>query len=110
MRTGGTGGTSPTRSNEKRVNDELKRLNKEGRMSKTLAALRLQAGESRPPLFYGRVKLHKEGAPLRPIVSTVGSCTYKVAKGVARVLAPCSQQVESYIRNTKDLMEETKIC
>ena len=78
-------------------------------MSKTmLTALRLQVGNSRPPLFYGRVKLHKEGAPLRPIVSTVGSCTYKVVKGVARVLASYSQQVESYIRNTKDLMEEIK--
>ena len=97
----------PTRNNDKRVNDVLKRLNKEGRLSKkTLAALKSQVGESRSPLFYGKVKLHKEGAPLRPIVSSVGSCTYKVAKGIAKILAPYSQQVESCIRNTKDLMEE----
>ena len=58
--------------------------------------------------FYGRVKLHKVGEPLRPIVSTVCSCTYKVAKGTARVLAAYCRQVESYIRNTKELVEETK--
>ena len=65
-----------TKSNEKRVNDELKRLMKGGRTSrKTFTALKLQGGESRPLLFYGKVKLHKEGTPLRPIVSNIGSCT-----------------------------------
>ena len=65
-------------------------------------------GNEIPPLFHGRVKLHKVGESLRPIVSTVGSCTYKVAKGTARVLAPYCQQVESYIQNTKELVEEIK--
>ena len=42
----------PTKSYEKRVNNELKQLNKEGHISQqTLSALRLQAGESRPSLF-----------------------------------------------------------
>ena len=43
---------------------------------------------------------------MRPIVSNIGSCTYKVAKGTAQILAPYSCQVESYIRNTKDLVED----
>ena len=99
----------PTKSYEKRVNDELKRLNKEGHISQqTLSALRLQAGESRPPLFYGKVKLHKEGTPLRPIVSSIGSCTYKIAKRLAPILTQYSQQVQSYIRNTKELVEEVR--
>ena len=50
----------PTRKNERRVNDVLKRLSNKGRLSKkTLATFKLQVGESRSPLFYGRVKLHR---------------------------------------------------
>ena len=83
----------PTKKNEKRVNDDLKRLAKNGSINKeTLGYLRLTEGSSRVPLLYGRVKLHKDGYPRRPIVSSVGSCTYKVAKQVARVLAPYSKE------------------
>ena len=84
----------PTKENEKYVNDELKRLHK-GReiCDKTLSTFRLKAGSSRTPVFYGRVNQHKENNPLRPIVSSVGSCTCKVAKFVARVLAPYSREV-----------------
>ena len=74
----------PTKRNEKRVNDELKQLAKNGSINKeTYVYLRLSEGSSCAPLLYGRVKLHKEGYPLRPIVSSVGWRTYKVAKQVA---------------------------
>ena len=32
------------------------------------------------PKFYGLPKIHKEDVPLRPIVSSIGSVTYGVAK------------------------------
>ena len=54
----------PTRKNERRVNEGLKRLAKNGCISKEmLARLRLPEGSSCAPLIYGRVELHKE---LRP--------------------------------------------
>ena len=54
----------PTSKNEKRVNDLLKRLEKDGAIDKKLlSALRLPVGSSQPPLFYGRVKLHKQDYP-----------------------------------------------
>ena len=91
----------PTKKNEKRVNEGLKRLAKNGCISKEkLEKLRLPEGSSCAPLLYGRVKLHKEGHPLRPIVSSVGSCAHKVGKEVARVLAPYSRGVASYIKHT----------
>ena len=31
------------------------------------------------PLFYGLIKTHKEGLPIRPIVSFINSPSYKVA-------------------------------
>ena len=91
----------PTKKNEKRVNYELKRLAKNGSINKEIMVyLRLEEGSSRAPLLYGRVKLHKDRYPLRPIVFSVGSCTYKVAKQVARVLAQYSKEVASYLRST----------
>ena len=94
---------------KKRVNDELKRSAKNGSINKeTLGYLRLPEGSSRAPLLYGRVKLHKDGYPLRQIVSSVGSCTYKVAKQVARVLARYSKEVASYVRNTQELVNAVR--
>lgn len=37
--------------------------------------------------IYGQVKLHKEGKPLRPIISTIGTTTYKTAKYITGVLS-----------------------
>ena len=42
-----------------------------------------------PPKFYGLPKVHKDGMPLRPIISSIGSVTYKTAKQLARILNPC---------------------
>ena len=40
------------------------------------------------PKFYGLPKIHKDGIPLRPIVSSRGSISYEVAKELARILRP----------------------
>ena len=71
-------------------------------------AMRIAGSSSRPPLFYGQVKLHKEGKPLRPIVSAVGSCTYNIAKNVARVIMPFSQQANSYHKKQRRLCGDSE--
>ena len=92
------------------MNEGLKRLAKNGCISKEkLEKLRLPEGSSCVPLLYGRVKLHKEGHPLRPIVSSVGSCAHTVGKEVARVLAPYSRGVTSYMKNTQDLVDKVRL-
>ena len=40
------------------------------------------------PKFYGLPKIHKTGTPFRPIVSSLGSVTYGVAKVLTKVLKP----------------------
>ena len=40
------------------------------------------------PYFYGLPKTHKDGIPLRPIISSIGSYTYKLAKWLASLLSP----------------------
>ena len=41
-----------------------------------------------PPKFYGLPKIHKTGTPLRPIVSSRGSITYRVAKELSHIIKP----------------------
>ena len=55
---------------------------------------------SKPPRFYGLPKIHKPGAPLRPIVSNIGSPTYKLAKHLASHIQPFIGSGPSYIKNS----------
>ena len=97
----------PTRKNEKQVNDTLKRLANQGKIDRELEhSLRVPTNGTRPPLFYGVVKIHKEGYPLRPIVSAVGSATYTMSKYVSRILTPYVKETPSYIANTMALLKK----
>lgn len=51
------------------------------------------------PQLYGLPKVHKEGTPLRPIVLTIGSPTYNLAKKLARILSPLAGCSSSLIEN-----------
>ena len=64
-----------------------------------------------PGKFYGTAKLHKQpnnGAihdiPIRPIVSSIGTASYNLAKYLAQVLS----YSEYTIRSTIDLMNKVK--
>lgn len=63
---------------------------------------------TRLPYFYGLPKIHKEQVPLRPIVSTIGSPTYALAKHLATILSPIVGQTPSHIRNSKHFVELMK--
>lgn len=52
------------------------------------------ANEIRPsgsirPRLYGLPKIHKDGVPVRPILSMVGSAQHKVAQWLSTLLEPC---------------------
>ena len=64
------------------------------------------------PKFYGLPKIHKKNMPLRPIVSSIGSVTYGVAKELARVIKPLMGNSEHHVNNTKQFayeMRKTKL-
>ena len=44
--------------------------------------------EAGSPKFHGLPKIHKAGAPLRPIVSSRGRAAYETAKELAKILKP----------------------
>ena len=47
------------------------------------------------PRMYGLPKTHKEGTPLRPILSMVGSSHHELAKWLASILQPVLEQFSS---------------
>ena len=99
----------PTRTNERRVNETLKRLLAKGDIDDKLAArVKVSLNGTRPPLFYGSVKIHKPEKPLRPIVSAVGSATYRLAKYLSQLLSPLQRETRSLIVNTSDFINQLK--
>jgi predicted GIY-YIG superfamily endonuclease len=60
------------------------------------------------PRIYGLPKIHKEGIPLRPIVNTIGSPTYELAKYVAKILGPLVGHTDSFIKDSKDFINTIK--
>ena len=60
------------------------------------------------PKFYGLPKIHKEGIPLRPIVSSIGAATHSTSKELSRILKPLVQKSPHHILNNQDFMEHLK--
>jgi hypothetical protein len=60
------------------------------------------------PHIYGLWKIHEEGIPLRPIVNTIGSPTYYLAKFLAKKLLPFACNTSSFVKNSTSFVEWTK--
>lgn len=60
------------------------------------------------PCIYGAPKIHKTYVPLRPIVNTIGSPTYELAKYVIRNLTPLVGKTSSYIKDSNQYVEFIK--
>jgi hypothetical protein len=60
------------------------------------------------PKFYGLPKIHKNGAPLRPIVSSIGSITYQAAKYLASVLAPLCGKNGHSVKNSAEFVSKIR--
>ncbi|XP_055714925.1 uncharacterized protein LOC129809142 [Phlebotomus papatasi] len=56
------------------------------------------------PRIYGLPKIHKQGIPLRPVVSFVGSPTYNLAKFISANLSPLSQSHYN-VKNSLEIAE-----
>ena len=61
-----------------------------------------------PPKFYGLPKIHKEGRPLRPIVSSCGSITYPSSKLLSKILGPLVGKTSHHVLNSKQFVNKVK--
>ena len=58
------------------------------------------------PMFYGLIKTHKNGNPIRPIVAFIGSPTYNVAKFLSNILTPLTENCVQKLKNSYDLKDK----
>ena len=61
-----------------------------------------------PPKFYGLPKIHKKKIPLSPIVSSIGSVSYGVAKELTRIIKPLMGCSQHHVNNSKKFADEMK--
>ena len=96
----------PTSKYKKKVIDCLQELQKEGIIDRPQYH-RLYPGDTIPRI-YGLPKIHKEGTPLRPIVSSINSVTYNIAKHVASILAPLVGHTAHHVHNSTDFVDKIR--
>ena len=96
----------PSNNYKQKVIDSLQELEKDGVIDKS-RYFRPYPGVS-VPKFYGLPKIHKNGAPLRPIVSSVDSVTYNVAKHLAYIIGPLVGKSQHHIKNSQDFVDKLK--
>ena len=63
---------------------------------------------SSAPQLYGLPKIHKNTVPLRPIVSTISSPCYLLAKELARILSPLAGKTDTFVKNSTDFVQRTR--
>ena len=79
--------TDPTTKYKNKLISLLKTIKAEGGINETIYK-RLYPTGAGSPKFYGLPKVHTEGMPLRPIISSIGSLTYETAIELASILNP----------------------
>ena len=80
------------------------------KLSSTVGSLSRNLIESNPitPRIYGLPKIHKDGAPLRPIVNIIGGPTYLLAKFLASKLKPLVGYTDSFVKDSSSFINELK--
>jgi hypothetical protein len=96
----------PTAVYKKKVIDNLQQLQKSEAIDKALY-WKLYPAET-VPAFYGLPKIHKQNNPLRPIVSSIDSVTYNVAKHLADIIGPLVGKSSHHVANSSDLVNKLK--
>ena len=97
----------PTKTIKNQLVDLLKKWKQQQRISDRLYFQLYPTAEIIPKL-YGLPKIHKKDAPLRPIVSSIGSIMYQPAKHLAKTLGPLVGKSIHHINNTDHLIEKIK--
>ena len=99
--------TNPTPKLEKKLNNMLKGLWEAGEINK-IGYDRLRATYSATPELYGLPKIHKPEVSLRPIVSSIDSPTYNLAKFLTRIISPLSGKTSTFVKDSGDFVEKAR--
>ena len=97
----------PTQKYKKGIADQLSDLKETGVLSNSLYR-RLYPTTDTAPRFYGLPKIHKANLPLRPIVSSIGSITYNLAKHLKGFVKPLVGQSIHHVKNSSEFTKTIK--
>ena len=97
-----------TTTNNKTVNKITKRFHKENLISKNIAEGR-KIESPKSPHFYLKPKLHKEGFPGRPVISSVNCHTCKISEYVDYHFQPIVREIPSYVKDTSDFLRKINV-
>ena len=89
---------------EDKINRLLSKL-KKGKEIRDWEFIEMNATDPLPGILYGLPKIHKNGSPLRPILSAIGTAGYKLAKFFVPLLAPFTTNQYS-VRDSFSFVEE----
>ena len=96
--------TDPTAKHKNKLITLLKTIKSQSGMNDNLYKKLYPTGASSPK-FYALPKVHKDGIPLRPIVSSVGSVAYETSKELSRILKPLVGKTKHHVKNSKDFID-----
>ncbi len=101
--------TDPTRKSQQKLCNILKDIKDKGELDqKGYQDLTPSGKYSTPPKFYGSPKIHKKDIPMRPIVSSIGSLSYKTDKFIARIIKALMGKNDHHVNSTKDMIQRLK--
>ena len=99
--------SDPTTKHKNRLISILKSIKSEGSID-NITYKRLYPTGAESPKYYGLPKIHKQGVPLRPIISSRGSETYESAKELAKILKPLVGKSPHHVQNNKDFLDSIR--
>ena len=91
----------PTQKTEKELNRMLSDLKRQKKVDDNLYN-KLPSSDGLPPRFYGLHQIHKQGYPLRPIVSFITFPTYNLSKFMGRILKSLTGSSEDTVKNSTE--------
>ena len=86
----------PTTDNNETIHKVISRFQKENLLSKNIFQ-GLKTENPKTPHFYLKPKVHKEGNPGRPVVSSIYFYTSKISKYIDYHLQPIVKEILSYV-------------
>ena len=97
----------PTDTHVNLINDIIHRFKIEKLIPEKIAN-GLITTDQRTPKFYILPKIHKEGNPGRPVVSSINCHSTKISRYVIYHLQPLLKQIPSYIKDSTDFINRIK--
>ena len=95
----------PIESNRNKVNNTINEF-KLLKLPDDTDTKNLRTLEARTPNFYMQPKIHKEGSPGRPFISSVNCRTTKISQYVDHHLQPHVQELGSYVKDSTNFIKQ----